>query len=66
MPSGKNVNIREIWGIFGAPNGLKTSQGHEGSEYVLSLKLDNGKVVSIAHEQTDRHTDGRIEHPVLH
>ena len=29
----------------------------------LVLKLDNGKVVSIAHEQTDGRTDGRTEPP---
>ena len=31
--------------------------GHEDSEYVLSLKLDNVKVVSIADEQTDGRTE---------
>ena len=36
---------------------LKLPRCHEDSEYVLSLKLDNGKVVSIAHEQTHRQMD---------
>ena len=31
----------------------------------LVLKLDNGKVVSIAHEQTDRQTDTQ-NHPAPH
>ena len=29
----------------------------------LVLKLDNGKVISIAHEQTHRQTDRRTEPP---
>ena len=43
---------------------LEFPQGHEDSEYVLIvLKFDNGKVVSIAQEQSHRRTDRHTEPP---
>jgi len=56
LPSASIKNkIKKISGAPGAPNGFDPF--HEDSKYhnmCLVLKLDNGKVVSIANEQTDR------------
>ena len=49
---GKNVIKKRIWGAFGALNGRHTSAMPWGrvTNMCLVLKLDNGKVVSIARE----------------
>ena len=54
-------------GFKGAPNGFKNfRRAMRIPNMCLVLKYDNGKVVSIAHEQTDtykhRQTDGQ-SHP---
>ena len=55
---------KEIWGTFGAPNGFKNvTRPMRIPNMCLILKLDNGKVVSMANEQNHRITDGR-HHPV--
>ena len=46
--------INKIWGAFGAPNGFESvTRSTKIPNMCLVLKLDNGKVVSIANEQTD-------------
>ena len=52
-------------GACGAPNGFKNvTRSMKIPNMCLVLKLDNGKVVSIAngqnHRQTDRHTDRQL------
>ena len=70
------------WGTLGAPFGAAEIVAFGGGkkniyifgapsvpQMLLNLPQDNGKVVSIAHEQTqrqtDRHTDGQTN-PVAH
>ena len=43
---------------------LQLPQDNEGSEYVLSFEIDNGKLVSIAHEQTDRQMDRTTQYRI--
>ena len=46
------------WGAQGAPNGFKNlTRSMMIPNMCLVLKLDNGKEVSIANEQTDRITE---------
>ena len=54
---------RKNWGASGVPNGLTFPQGHDDSEYVLILKLDNGEMVSTADKQTHRQRH-RITEPL--
>ena len=50
----KNVK-KKIWGSFVAPNGFESvTRSMRIPNMCLVLKLDNGKVVSIADGQTDR------------
>ena len=44
---------KRIWSAFAAPNGLDAGV----PDICLVFKLDNGKMVSSAHEQTNRQTD---------
>ena len=49
--------VPHIWGARGTPDGLKNlTRFMRIPNMCLVLKLDNGKVVSIANEQTDRIT----------
>ena len=50
---GRKYEIK-IWGVCGAPNGLRNlRRAMRIPNMCLVLKFDNGKVVSIADEQTD-------------
>ena len=48
--------MRPTWGAFGTQNGLKTSEGHEDSEYVLSFEIGQRKG-GFYSGRTDRHTE---------
>ena len=49
---------KRIWGAFGAPNGFKNvTRSMRIPNMCLLLKLDNGKVVSIANGHSDRITE---------
>ena len=53
-----------FWGTCGAPNGFKNlTRSMRIRNMCLVLKLDNGKVVSIANGQIDRQTESH-SHPV--
>ena len=52
------IKMNEVWGAYGAPNGFKVFRRvMRIPNKCLVLKLDNGKVVSIPNEQTDRITE---------
>ena len=54
----RSPNYKIKWGACGAPNGFKCFRGvMRIPNTCLLLKLDTGKVVSIANEQTDRITE---------
>ena len=51
---------RNNWGLHMV---FKLPQGHEVQNMCLVLKLDNAKVVSIEHEQTDRQNHRQTDTP---
>ena len=62
------VEKKITWGAAGAPNGFKNFRwAMRIPNMCLVLKLDNGKVVSIAHTQTESQTDRQTDtqnHPI--
>ena len=69
--SGINMGVAKQSAAFTSPSGVPPlaavkmyfRRAMKIPKMCLVLKLDNGKVVYIAHEQTDRHTDRRTDTP---
>ena len=57
---------KKNWGALGAPNSFKNvTRSMRIPNMCLVLKLDNGKVVSIANEQNHRQNHANIQYRII-